>query len=320
MSLIQQALKRKLDEQQDGAAPPPLPPAPAAKTPVATEGAAPAAPPSRTKLSLAPLHDLPPAPQAVSATPPPPVPQAQPPVAAPRPVSPEDRAGSSGMKLAVIFLILLVVGVVVFWLLMHSGRPAALSVLPGGTSGAAVTSPGEANKSVRQNADVPPEAARATHQEKNTMASSLLPLPDVVGIHARVEKMKEAVAESRKADAEAEQGVVKPPPVQPLSPVAPVPAPPSQPVVNPPPAATVVAAVPPPALPSASAPGMAWPPVRITGVMARSGKGQQSAIINDSLINVGESLDGMTLVEVRENGVVMEYRRETRVFSVGRKR
>ena len=42
--------------------------------------------------------------------------------------------------------------------------------------------------------------------------------------------------------------------------------------------------------------------------------------MNDVLVNVGESVDGMTLVEVRESAVVLEYKGDTRTVSVGRRR
>ena len=54
--------------------------------------------------------------------------------------------------------------------------------------------------------------------------------------------------------------------------------------------------------------------------MAHASFGQRSAIVNDVLLNVGESVDGMTIIEVRENAVVMEFKGATRSFNVGRRR
>lgn len=60
-----------------------------------------------------------------------------------------------------------------------------------------------------------------------------------------------------------------------------------------------------------------WPRLTLNGVMARGGPGRGSAIINGTMIEVGEKIEGARLVEVQPNGIVVEYLGSTQFLRVG---
>lgn len=331
MSLIQQALKRKMDEQQ-GKAPPPPPPLPPSQfsaapqistrpPPIAPAQPAQAFDPEAPHRRIGLVHgseQAPPPPgqppSAGRGAPLSPSPQPLPPAPDATVAEEEDGAGrkKAGLRLAIVFGGLLIVCGVAFYLLWSSGNPAIVALVK---RLQAAPQPAHA------------AAAPATDRTNGVTGGSItpmMPLPNIPAIKAKVGNMKEAVAESRKDNVEIEAGVVTPPaPAAPATQVAqPAPAPPVQPappaIPQPAPVAAVEQTGQPPAL--SSNPSVVWPAVRISGVMPKSTKGQQSAIINDALITVGESVDGMTLVEVRDNGVMLELKGDHRFFPVGRRR
>ncbi len=61
---------------------------------------------------------------------------------------------------------------------------------------------------------------------------------------------------------------------------------------------------------------IAWPHLKISGAMAiKSGQGQ--AIINGKYISVGEQIEGVTLVKIKGNQVILQYKGEQRTVNVG---
>ena len=60
-----------------------------------------------------------------------------------------------------------------------------------------------------------------------------------------------------------------------------------------------------------------WPRLNLHGVMAQSGPNQGSAIINGTVVEVGERIDGARLVEVQRNGVLLEFKSSTQFVRVG---
>ncbi len=352
MSLIQQALKRKMDEQQGRASPPP-PPLPQAPRPVMSRPPPSLNPPPVPDLDLSPMQDEPHAPPA-------PPPSQKLALAAHAAELPADHAGFTApqmsalpplgaehsnvvqipsglprlaekknrkipwLNLLAIFLVMLVIGGGTLWLLMKARQRSSAAAGSGGNAplpaSALAPAPVKAPAGTAGQPATPPDVPAPKSQGG---AAALLPLPDIPAIHGRVEKMKTEVLEFRKESAAAEQGVITPAQPAASAPVVAPPPPVAQPAVVPPAAQpTVTAPVSAPVVQSAPAPvpvlNVTWPEVRISGVMAHSSKGK-SAIINDSLINVGESVDGMTLVEVRETGVTLEYKNDKRFFAVGRR-
>ncbi len=60
-----------------------------------------------------------------------------------------------------------------------------------------------------------------------------------------------------------------------------------------------------------------WPRLNLHGVMAQTMPGQGSAIINGTVVEVGERIDGARLVEVQRNGVLLEFKGNTQFVRVG---
>lgn len=77
--------------------------------------------------------------------------------------------------------------------------------------------------------------------------------------------------------------------------------------------APVQEAVPPPVPPEG-----AWPELHVMGVFARPDPNDSTAVIDGEIEEVGATVAGARLIEVRQNGVVLEYRGEEKFVRVGR--
>lgn len=60
-----------------------------------------------------------------------------------------------------------------------------------------------------------------------------------------------------------------------------------------------------------------WPRLTLNGVMAQTGPAQGSAIINGTMVEIGEKIEGVRLVEVRRSGVLLEFKGNTQFVRVG---
>lgn len=60
-----------------------------------------------------------------------------------------------------------------------------------------------------------------------------------------------------------------------------------------------------------------WPRLTLNGVMAQAGPAQGSAIINGTMVEIGEKIEGVRLVEVRRSGVLLEFKGNTQFVRVG---
>jgi len=60
-----------------------------------------------------------------------------------------------------------------------------------------------------------------------------------------------------------------------------------------------------------------WPKLSLLGVMARETPGTGSAIINNMVIEIGEEVAGVRLLEVQRNGILLEFNGETQFVRVG---
>jgi hypothetical protein len=61
-----------------------------------------------------------------------------------------------------------------------------------------------------------------------------------------------------------------------------------------------------------------WPEVKVMGVFARPAPEPSTAIINGDIEEVGTSIEGVEIVQVRSTGVLFRYRGEDKFVRVGR--
>ena len=62
---------------------------------------------------------------------------------------------------------------------------------------------------------------------------------------------------------------------------------------------------------------MDWPHLKLTGVLSGLGPDRNAARINNKMIAVGGTIEGVTLIEVRKDGVVLKYGMETQFLRMG---
>jgi len=263
MSLIQEALKRKMEEKS---------------------GAAPAASPPPPPLALA---TPPPAPADVHATPP-----------MPSGMTVQEPSPARGNVVKIIGM----VGAILVMVSL-AGLLIFMAIKSWSSKGASPTQASSSDRplsevSVPSSVSVPPAAGAG--QPVNPMAS----------ITERVSDMKGKVVEAQKEGAEITGG--RPPEPEPRA--APVAA------VQPPPAHVDVA---PAAGTAGSAPVVEsqefslWPRVTVNGILAKGTRGRGMAIINNQMMSVNESVEGVRLVEVKGQGVLLEFGGESRFVEIG---
>lgn len=286
MSLIQQALKRKLDEQRGVASP----------TPPTLEDDVPmVAAPDLTDE----VHSMPPESHQMM------------PLAEVSSAGSPARHDRTSMKLPVILALLgLIAGVV--WYVM---RDQSGSVPPAAAGKATPAAPVAKAKAAQPVDDTIPSAALASVRDRVTKMKDA-----VLAANADTQRVLDMVEKS--AANRAATNSVTPPPAAPVQSPAAVPTPAPVPV----PATTPVVATPAPApvAPVAPAPAVAivkppveWPVFRITSIV--KGRGGTMAMIDGNIVGEGESLGaGVVLAEIRENGVVLQRGDEKKYFSIGR--
>lgn len=64
-------------------------------------------------------------------------------------------------------------------------------------------------------------------------------------------------------------------------------------------------------------PPMEWPRFELTGVLSGLGPGKNAAIINNQMIIEGSQIEGVTVLEVQADGVLLKYGNETRFLRMG---
>lgn len=75
---------------------------------------------------------------------------------------------------------------------------------------------------------------------------------------------------------------------------------------------------PPPAKPKKVAPpAVKWPALKLTGVLRAQGKSESAAHINGKLVSVGQTIEGVTVVEIQADQVVLKCGAETKTLRVG---
>ncbi|MDP2991332.1 MAG: hypothetical protein Q8O57_12305, partial [Kiritimatiellota bacterium] len=60
-----------------------------------------------------------------------------------------------------------------------------------------------------------------------------------------------------------------------------------------------------------------WPRLKLSAVFSNMGSGQSGARLNNRLILLGDQIDGVTLVEIRRDSVVLKCGKETRSLKMG---
>jgi len=134
--------------------------------------------------------------------------------------------------------------------------------------------------------------ANATNEQSNVQqATTSAPAPAVISNELVKPPSSGTVAPEpakgvqTQATVKVEAPVIKPPePVNPATPPAPVVAPPT---IEPP---------------------VVWPNLVVSGIFEGKGSIRSSAIINKQMVSVGETIEGVKLIAVRDMGVELEYK------------
>jgi hypothetical protein len=106
------------------------------------------------------------------------------------------------------------------------------------------------------------------------------------------------------------QGLSKPPrnapAAEPVASTAP------SPKATPPPSST-------PVVSSSEASGdfSLWPRITLNGILSKGTQGRGIAIVNNQMMSVNETMEGVRLLEVRSTGVLMEFGGDTRFVETG---
>jgi len=60
-----------------------------------------------------------------------------------------------------------------------------------------------------------------------------------------------------------------------------------------------------------------WPTLKLTGLLSSLNAGEGAARINNQMVFIGGQIEGVTLMEIRSDGVYLRYGDETRFLKVG---
>lgn len=60
-----------------------------------------------------------------------------------------------------------------------------------------------------------------------------------------------------------------------------------------------------------------WPRLKLSAIFSNMGSGQSGARLNNRLIILGDQIDGVTLIEIRRDSVVLKCGKETRLLKMG---
>jgi len=75
--------------------------------------------------------------------------------------------------------------------------------------------------------------------------------------------------------------------------------------------------LPPAEIPESASALSAWPRLKLVGVMAKADVQKGSAVMDNTLVEVGEGIQGVQLLEVRPTGVLLQYHGQTQFVRVG---
>jgi len=60
-----------------------------------------------------------------------------------------------------------------------------------------------------------------------------------------------------------------------------------------------------------------WPVLKLTGILRGAGEAESTAFINGKMISAGQTIAGVTIVEIQADGVILKYGNEKRFLRVG---
>ncbi len=60
-----------------------------------------------------------------------------------------------------------------------------------------------------------------------------------------------------------------------------------------------------------------WPDLKLSGVLKGISQKQGAARINGKMVFIGDEIEGVTLLEIKDNGVILKYGNETKFLKVG---
>ena len=128
-----------------------------------------------------------------------------------------------------------------------------------------------------------------------------------------------APAESEPVKREATSPFTEPKPPEPVPPPPPSVEPLATSPGTPRPAVDAALPTPPPLPPEPAAgpPEPRWPMLTLKAVMARTGSKRGTALLNGRLVSAGEDVDGVRVMEVREDGVLLGLEGRTHFLRVG---
>jgi cytoskeletal protein RodZ len=69
--------------------------------------------------------------------------------------------------------------------------------------------------------------------------------------------------------------------------------------------------------PAGAPPPAKWPILKLMGILRGTGNAESSAILNGKIINVGQAIADVTVVEIQVEGVILKYGSEKRFLRVG---
>ncbi len=309
MSLVQEALKRKAEEQQ---------------TPRPPESDIPAQQPPSNDMNTTPVPPVPPPPSAPSDNP------------APEGKEPDPKSGTgNALKSLLVWLLVLFV-------LIGLTIGAYIAYSRGLFSKKTDAAPDAAEAAAEPTAAPTSETAgeQPPAQEPLLTADSKEPERKHSTAYTLINKTREITAEERKTSTEAAALMEQPPAASAAPTPTAIPTPPPRKTApaaaRDRPAAAVPAATALPTVgkkapttPSASrtedqpnltaqdAP-IAWPKIKLTGVMASKNKSSEGlAFIDGQVIACGQRVQGIKLISVHADGVVLEFQGDIRTLRVG---
>jgi len=68
---------------------------------------------------------------------------------------------------------------------------------------------------------------------------------------------------------------------------------------------------------SAALPATSWPALKLTGILRGTEKTESTAFINGKMINAGQTIADVTIVEIQADGVILKYGNEKKFLRVG---
>lgn len=69
--------------------------------------------------------------------------------------------------------------------------------------------------------------------------------------------------------------------------------------------------------PVAASPTVKWPALKLTGILRGVGTEESTALINGKMIRIGQEVEGVKLVEIQSDGIILKYGSENKFLRIG---